>query len=146
MAFYKEHTTSDGVSTSYWDIGIIDFQFGAPEHVNQSASVQMWGWHDFTYFEQGAPPVDKKAYSNNYASGTDYYPYNTFNLTGISGEVTGIESVRSVPLPSGWSWTDSSVSGWMNATNDTRNGAQTWMSVCVPDFSGAVITGTPYPD
>jgi len=147
MAFYKAITTDAGSTLNYWDFGRVEFNTSAPDHAAQSANVNMWGYHDISYRTDGHPPIDKnKSYSCNYVSGTDYYPYNTFDLTGISGEVTGTESIRSVPLPSGWSWTANGVSGWMADSSDIRNGAQAWVLVCVPEFSGATVTGHAYPD
>ena len=144
MAFYQAITTDAGSTLNYWDFGRIEFNTSAPDHANQSANVNMWGYHDISYRTAGSPPIDKnKSYSCNYVSGTDHYPY--VDLTGVSGAVTGTQRLGPA-LPSGWSWTANSVSGWMANTSDIRNGAEAWALVCVPDFSGAVITGHAYPD
>jgi hypothetical protein len=143
MALFKAITTDAGSTLNYWDYGRIEFNTSAPNHADQSANVNFWGYHNVNYYNDAKPAIDKyKSYSCNYVSGTDYYPYT--DLTGVSGEVTGTE--RSVPLPSGWSWTANSVSGWMANSSDIRNGAEAWVLVCVPEFSGATVTGTPYPD
>ena len=143
MALFKAITTDAGSTLNYWDYGRIEFNTSAPNHADQSANVNFWGYHNVNYYNDAKPAIDKyKSYSCNYVSGTDYYPYT--DLTGVSGVVTGTE--RSVPLPGGWSWTANSVSGWMANSSDIRNGAQAWVLVCVPEFSGATITGTPYPD
>jgi len=34
----------------------------------------------------------------------------------------------------------------MADSSDIRNGAQYWALHCVPEFSGAVVTGHTYPD
>jgi len=144
MAFYQAITTDAGSTLNYWDFGIIQFDTSAPDHKDQSASVNMWGYHDISYRTAGSPPIDKyKSYTCNYVSGTDYYPY--MDLTGVSGEVTGTKRLGP-DLPANWSWTANSVSGWMADSSDIRNGAQAWALVCVPEFSGATITGHVYPD
>ena len=90
MAFYQAITTDAGSILNYWDFGRIEFNTSAPDHKDQSADVNMWGYHDITYRTAGSPPIDKyKSYSCNYASATDYYPYQ--DLTGVSGVVTGTE-------------------------------------------------------
>ena len=144
MAFYQAITTDAGSILNYWDFGRIEFNTSAPDHKDQSADVNMWGYHDITYRTAGSPPIDKyKSYSCNYASATDYYPYQ--DLTGVSGVVTGTERLGPA-LPAGWSWTANSVSGWMADSSDIRNGAQYWALHCVPEFSGAAVTGHTYPD
>jgi len=144
MAFYQAITTDAGSTLNYWDFGRIEFNTSAPDHKDQSASVNMWGYHDITYRTAGSPPIDKyKSYNCNYVSGTDYYPYQ--DLTGVSGEVTGTKRLGP-DLPANWSWTANSVSGWMADSSDIRNGAQYWALHCVPEFSGAVVTGHTYPD
>jgi len=81
MAFYKAITTDAGSTLNYWDFGRVEFNTSAPDHAAQSANVNMWGYHDISYRTDGHPPIDRyKSYSCNYVSGTDYYPYNTFNL------------------------------------------------------------------
>ena len=143
MAFYQAITTDAGSTLNYWDFGIIEFNTSDPDHKNQSASVNMWGYHDITYRTAGSPPIDKyKSYVCNYVSGTDHYPYQ--DLTGVSGEITGTKRLGP-DLPANWSWTANSVSGWMADSSDIRNGAEAWALVCVPDFSGAVVTGHSYP-
>jgi hypothetical protein len=143
MAFYQAITTDAGSTLNYWDFGRIEFNTSDPDHANQSASVNMWGYHDISYRTAGSPPIDQyRTYNCNYVSGTDYYPYA--NLTGVSGEVTGTQRLGPA-LPANWSWTANSVSGWMADSSDIRNGAEAWALVCVPDFSGAVVTGHSYP-
>ena len=144
MAFYQAITTDAGSTLNYWDFGRIEFNTSDPDHANQSANVNMWGYHDISYRTAGSPPIEKnKSYNCNYAKATDHYPYQ--DLTGVNGVVTGTERVGPA-LPAGWSWTANSVSGWMADSSDIRNGAEAWALVCVPDFSGAVITGHAYPD
>ena len=143
MAFYQAITTDAGSTLNYWDFGRIEFNTSDPDHANQSASVNMWGYHDISYRTAGSPPIEQyKTYNCNYVSGTDHYPYA--DLTGVSGEVTGTQRLGPA-LPANWSWTANSVSGWMADSSDIRNGAEAWALVCVPDFSGAVVTGHSYP-
>jgi hypothetical protein len=144
MALYKAITTEAGSTLNYWDYGKIEFNTSAPNHADQSANVNFWGYHDVDYYNDKKPAIDKyKSYSCNYVSGTDHYPYG--NLTGVSGVVTGTQRLGP-PLPANWSWTANSVSGWMANSSDIRNGAETWALACVPEFSGATVTGQSYPD
>ena len=135
MALYKAITTDAGSTLNYWDYG------------------RIWGYHDVDYYNDGKPAIDKyKSYSCNYVSGTDHYPYEDLynDLTGVSGVITGREITGQQrlgpPLPANWSWTDNGVSGWMADSSDIRNGAEAWALVCVPEFSGATVTGQVYPD
>jgi len=144
MALYKAITTDAGSTLNYWDYGRIEFNTSAPLHADQSANVNFWGYHDVDYYNDKKPAIDKyKSYSCNYVSGTDHYPYA--DLTGISGVVTGTQRLGPA-LPANWSWTANSVSGWMASSSDIRNGAEAWALVCVPEFSGATVTGQAYPD
>ena len=144
MALYKAITTDAGSTLNYWDYGRIEFNTSAPKHEDQSASVNFWGYHDVDYYNDGKPAIEKyKSYSCNYATATDHYPYA--DLTGVSGVVTGTQRLGP-PLPANWSWTANSVSGWMASSSDIRNGAEGWAVVCVPEFSGATVTGQTYPD
>tara|TARA_R110000824_G_scaffold11183_3_gene48498 strand:- start:5466 stop:5927 length:462 start_codon:yes stop_codon:yes gene_type:complete len=153
MALYKAITTDAGSTLNYWDYGRIEFNTSAPKHADQSANVNFWGYHDVDYYNDGKPAIDKyKSYSCNYVSGTDHYPYEDLynDLTGVSGVITGREITGQQrlgpPLPANWSWTDNGVSGWMADSSDIRNGAEAWALVCVPEFSGATVTGQVYPD
>ena len=153
MALYKAITTDAGSTLNYWDYGRIEFNTSAPKHADQSANVNFWGYHDVDYYNDGKPAIDKyKSYSCNYVSGTDHYPYEDLynDLTGGSGVITGREITGQQrlgpPLPANWSWTDNGVSGWMADSSDIRNGAEAWALVCVPEFSGATVTGQVYPD
>jgi hypothetical protein len=153
MALYKAITTDAGSTLNYWDYGKIEFNTSAPLHADQSANVNFWGYHDVDYYNDKKPAIDKyKSYSCNYVSGTDHYPYEDLyqDLTGVSGVITGREVTGQQrlgpPLPAGWSWTANGVSGWMANSSDIRNGAETWALVCVPEFSGATVTGQTYPD
>lgn len=144
MALYKAITTDAGSTLNYWDYGRIEFSTSSPKHADQNANVNFWGYHDVDYYNDGKPAIEKyKSYSCNYVSGTDHYPYG--DLTGVSGEVTGQQRLGPA-LPANWSWTANSVSGWMASSSDIRNGAETWALVCVPEFSGAIVTGQTYPD
>jgi len=144
MALYKAITTDAGSTLNYWDYGKIEFNTSAPKHEDQNASVNFWGYHDVAYYNAGKPAIEKyKSYSCNYATATDHYPYA--DLTGVSGVVTGTQRLGP-PLPADWSWTANSVSGWMASSSDIRNGAEAWALVCVPEFSGATVTGQTYPD
>jgi hypothetical protein len=144
MALYKAITTDAGSTLNYWDYGKIEFNTSAPNHADQSANVNFWGYHDVNYYDDKKPAIDKyKSYSCNYVSGTDHYPY--MDLTGVSGVVTGSQRLGPA-LPANWSWTANSVSGWMASSSDIRNGAEAWALVCVPEFSGATVTGQSYPD
>ena len=144
MAFYQAITTDAGSTLNYWDFGRIELQTSVPNHADQNANVNFWGWHNISYYNDSKPPIEKyKSYSCNYASGTDYYPYQ--DLTGVSGAVTGTKRLGP-DLPANWSWTANSVSGWMANDSDVRNGAQYWALHCVPEFSGATVTGEVYPD
>jgi|TARA_R110000824_G_scaffold66595_2_gene172732 hypothetical protein len=144
MALYKALTTDAGSTLNYWDYGKIEFNTSSPLHADQSANVNFWGYHDVDYYNDKKPAIDKyKSYSCNYVSGTDHYPYGS--LTGVSGVVTGTQRLGPA-LPANWSWTANSVSGWMASSSDIRNGAEAWALVCVPEFSGATVTGQAYPD
>jgi len=153
MALYKAITTDAGSTLNYWDYGRIEFNTSAPKHADQSANVNFWGYHDVDYYNDGKPAIEKyKSYTCGYVSGTDYYPYQDLyeDLTGVSGVITGREVTGQQrlgpPLPANWSWTANGVSGWMADSSDIRNGAETWALVCVPEFSGAIVTGQVYPD
>tara|TARA_R110000851_G_scaffold260714_1_gene413254 strand:+ start:2133 stop:2567 length:435 start_codon:yes stop_codon:yes gene_type:complete len=144
MALYKALTTDAGSTLNYWDYGKIEFNTSAPLHADQSASVNFWGYHDVDYYNANKPAIDtNKYYSCDYASGTDHYSYG--DLTGVSGVVTGTQRLGPA-LPENWSWTANGVSGWMANSSDIRNGAEAWALVCVPEFSGATVTGQDYPD
>jgi hypothetical protein len=146
MALYKAITTDAGSTLNYWDYGKIEFNTSASDHAEQSANVNFWGYHDVDYYNDKKPAIDKyKSYSCNYVSGTDYYSYIDLYESGTSGEITGQKRLGP-PLPAGWSWTANSVSGWMANSSDIRNGAEAWALVCVPEFSGATVTGQTYPD
>ena len=144
MGLYKSITTDAGSTLNYWDYGIVEVNTSAPTADQQNANVNLWGYTDVSYYNNGAPPVERwKTYSCGMVSGTDHYPY--MDLTGVSGEVTGTQRLGPA-LPDGWSWTANSVSGWMADSSDIRNGAQAWALVCIPEFSGATVTGQVYPD
>ena len=144
MGLYKSITTDAGSTLNYWDYGIVEVNTSAPTADQQNANVNLWGYTDVSYYNNGAPPVERwKTYSCGMVSGTDHYPYQ--NLTGVSGEVTGTQRLGPA-LPADWSWTANSVSGWMKDSSDIRNGAQAWALVCIPEFSGATVTGQVYPD
>ena len=146
MALYKAITTDAGSTLNYWDYGKIEFNTSASNHADQSANVNFWGYHNVEYYEDKKPAIDKyKSYSCNYVSGTDYYSYADLYESGTSGEMTGRQRLGP-PLPAGWSWTANGVSGWMANSSDIRNGAEAWALVCVPEFSGATVTGQTYPD
>ena len=146
MALYKAITTDAGSTLNYWDYGKIEFNTSASNHADQSANVNFWGYHNVEYYEDKKPAIDKyKSYSCNYVSGTDYYSYANLYESGTSGEMTGRQRLGP-PLPAGWSWTANGVSGWMANSSDIRNGAEAWALVCVPEFSGATVTGQTYPD
>ena len=144
MGLYKSITTDAGSTLNYWDYGIVEVNTSAPTAAQQNANVNLWGYTDVNYYNNGAPPVERwKTYSCGMVSGTDHYPY--VDLTGVSGEVTGTQRLGPA-LPNGWSWTANSGSGWMADSSDIRNGAQAWALVCIPEFSGATVTGQVYPD
>ena len=144
MGLYKSITTDAGSVLNYWDYGIVEVNTSAPTADQQNANVNMWGYTNVNYYNAKSPPVERwKTYSCGMVSGTDHYPYQ--DLTGVSGEVTGSQRLGP-PLPENWSWTANSVSGWMASSSDIRNGAEAWALVCVPDFSGATVTGQVYPD
>ena len=144
MGLYKAITTDAGSTLNYWDFGIIEINTSASAAADQNATVNMWGYHDVDYYNEAKPPIERyKSYSCGMVSGTDHYSYE--NLTGVSGVVTGTQRLGP-PLPANWSWAANSVSGWMADSSDIRNGAQAWALVCVPEFSGATVTGQTYPD
>ena len=144
MGLYKSITTDAGSTLNYWDYGIVEVNTSAPTADQQNANVNIWGYTDVSYYNAGAPPVERwNTYSCGMVSGTDHYPYA--DLTGVSGVVTGTKRLGPA-LPAGWSWTANSVSGWMANSSDIRNGAEAWALVCVPAFSGATVTGQVYPD
>ena len=144
MGLYKEITTDAGSTLSYWDYGIVEVNTSASTAADQNANVNIWGYHDVDYYNNDAPPIERwNSYSCGMVTATDHYPY--MDLTGVSGVVTGTKRLGP-DLPDGWSWTENSVSGWMASSSDIRNGAQAWALVCIPAFSGAVVTGQVYPD
>ena len=144
MGLYKAITTDAGSTLNYWDFGIVEVNTSASAKADQNAVVNIWGYHDVDYYNAGKPPIERwNQYSCGMISGTDHYQYE--DLTGVSGEVTGQQRLGPA-LPSDWSWTANSVSGWMANSSDIRNGAQAWALACVPAFSGAVVTGQVYPD
>ena len=144
MGLYKSITTDAGSTLNYWDYGIVEVNTSAPTADQQNANVNIWGYTDVSYYNDGAPPVERwNSYSCGMVSGTDHYPY--MDLTGVSGVVTGTKRLGP-DLPANWSWTENSVSGWMASSSDIRNGAEAWALVCVPAFSGATVTGQVYPD
>lgn len=142
MGLIKAITTPGGSTLNYWEFKMVDLLVSTPEKANQSCNVQIDGYHTKQYYEDGNGPIKSHRYLNNMVSGTDLYSYE--DLTGVSGQVTGTKRLGPA-LPNDWSWTENSVSGWMADSSDMRNGAQTWVLNCVPDFSGATVDGT-YPD
>ena len=144
MGLYKAITTDAGSTLNYWDYGIVEINTAGSTAADQTANLNLWGYHDVAYYNDNKPPIERwKSYSCGMESGTDYYSYQ--DLTGVSGVVTGTQRLGP-DLPAGWSWTANSVSGWMAESSDIRNGAQAWALVCIPEFSGAVVTGQVYPD
>ena len=111
MGLYKEITTDAGSTLNYWDFGIVEVNTAASKKEDQNAVVNIWGYHDVDYYNAGKPPIERwNQYACNMVSGTDHYPY--MDLTGVSGEVTGAKRLGPA-LPSDWSWTANSVSGWI---------------------------------
>ena len=76
MGLYKSITTDAGSTLNYWDYGIVEVNTSAPTADQQNANVNIWGYTDVSYYNAGAPPVERwNTYSCGMVSGTDHYSY-----------------------------------------------------------------------
>ena len=55
MGLYRDITTDAGSTLSYWDYGIVEVNTSASKAEDQSANVNIWGYHDVNYYNNDAP-------------------------------------------------------------------------------------------
>ena len=64
MALYKAITTDAGSTLNYWDYGRIELNTSAPNHADQNANVNFWGYHNVSYYNDKKPAIEKyKSYT-----------------------------------------------------------------------------------